>query len=50
VYDEHGTPLTAISVSGPMARIPETRLMELGGLVQDTAAEITAQLGGQVPS
>lgn len=49
VYDEHGTPLTAISVSGPMARIPETRLMELGGLVQDTAAEITAQLGGQVP-
>ena len=49
VYDERGTPLAAISVSGPMARIPEARLMELGGLVQETAAEITAQLGGQVP-
>ncbi|MDR5899243.1 IclR family transcriptional regulator C-terminal domain-containing protein [Halomonas vilamensis] len=50
IYDEHGSPLGAISVSGPMARIPETRLRELGGLVQATAAEITAQLGGHVPA
>ncbi|GAB2727090.1 IclR family transcriptional regulator [Halomonas garicola] len=49
VHDERGTPLAAISVSGPMARIPEARLMELGGLVQATAADITAQLGGRVP-
>lgn len=50
IYDEHGSPLAAISVSGPMARIPEARLQELGGLVQATAAEITAQLGGHVPA
>jgi len=50
VHDEHGTPLAAISVSGPKARIPEARLAELGELVRDTAAEITARLGGQVPA
>ncbi|WP_163557820.1 IclR family transcriptional regulator C-terminal domain-containing protein [Halomonas sp. NO4] len=50
IHDEHATPLAAISVSGPMARIPEARLSELGELVRDTAAEITARLGGQVPA
>ncbi|HSH56624.1 MAG TPA: IclR family transcriptional regulator C-terminal domain-containing protein, partial [Halomonas sp.] len=49
IHDEHGTPLAALSVSGPAARIPEARLLELGALVRDTAAEITARLGGQVP-
>lgn len=49
LHDEHGTPLAAISVSGPKARIPESRLPELGALVRDTAAEITAQLGGRIP-
>ncbi|MEQ5800555.1 IclR family transcriptional regulator C-terminal domain-containing protein [Halomonas sp. H10-9-1] len=49
IHDEHGTPLAAISVSGPVARIPETRLLELGELVRDTAAEITARLGGAAP-
>ncbi|SDI94130.1 IclR family transcriptional regulator [Billgrantia gudaonensis] len=50
LHDEHATPLAAISVSGPVARIPEARLAELGELVRDTAAEITARLGGRVPS
>ncbi|MGM0694459.1 MAG: HTH-type transcriptional regulator BhcR [Pseudomonadota bacterium] len=49
IHDEHGTPLAAISVSGPKARIPESRLPELGELVRDTAAEITARLGGRKP-
>lgn len=49
LHDEHGTPLAAISVSGPVARIPETRLLELGELVRSTAAEITARLGGRFP-
>ncbi len=49
IHDEHGTPLAAISVSGPKARIPEERLAELGALVRDTAAEITARLGGRIP-
>lgn len=50
LHDEHGTPLAAISVSGPVARIPEARLLELGELVRETAAEITTRLGGRVPS
>ncbi|SFU51188.1 IclR family transcriptional regulator [Halomonas korlensis] len=49
LHDEHGNPLAAISVSGPVARIPEARLLELGKMVRDTAAEITASLGGRVP-
>lgn len=49
IHDEHGIPLAAISVSGPVARIPEARLLELGALVRDTAAEITARLGGRIP-
>ncbi len=49
LHDEHGIPLAAISVSGPVARIPEARLLELGELVRDTAAEITARLGGRLP-
>ncbi|QFU00058.1 Acetate operon repressor [Halomonas sp. THAF5a] len=49
IHDEHGIPLAAISVSGPVARIPEARLPELGQLVRETAAEITARLGGRVP-
>ncbi len=49
LHDEHGIPLAAISVSGPVARIPEARLLELGTMVRDTAAEITARLGGRVP-
>ncbi|MBR9905258.1 MAG: IclR family transcriptional regulator, partial [Gammaproteobacteria bacterium] len=49
VFDEHGAPLAAISVSGPVARIPEARLLTLGALVRQMADEITQQLGGQVP-
>ncbi|MGM0823329.1 MAG: IclR family transcriptional regulator domain-containing protein [Pseudomonadota bacterium] len=48
VHDEHGLPLAAISVSGPVARIPESRLLELGALVRQVADEITLQLGGQL--
>ncbi|MDT8893426.1 IclR family transcriptional regulator C-terminal domain-containing protein [Halomonas sp. I1] len=50
IHDEHGTPLAAISVSGPVARIPEPRLLELGELVRDAASDITARLGGRVPA
>ena len=49
IYNEHATPLAAISVSGPVARISEARLIELGELVRSTAEEITAQLGGRLP-
>lgn len=49
IFDEHATPLAAISVSGPMARIPEDRLLALGALVRRTADDITLQMGGQRP-
>ncbi|WP_163650221.1 IclR family transcriptional regulator C-terminal domain-containing protein [Modicisalibacter sp. 'Wilcox'] len=49
LHDEHGAPLAAISVSGPVARIPESRLAELGGMVSRAAREITTQIGGQMP-
>ena len=49
IFDEHATPLAAISVSGPMARIPEDRLLALGALVRRTADDITLQMGGQLP-
>jgi IclR family acetate operon transcriptional repressor len=50
IHDEQGTPLAAISVSGPMARIPEERLAELGEQVRQAAEEITARLGGRIPA
>ncbi|MFD2191399.1 IclR family transcriptional regulator domain-containing protein [Pistricoccus aurantiacus] len=49
IHDERGSPLAAISVSGPVARIPESRLIELGSLVRRAAREITQQLGGRMP-
>ncbi|WP_232825075.1 MULTISPECIES: IclR family transcriptional regulator [Salinicola] len=50
LHDESGLPLAAISVSGPVARIDDSRLPELAALVADTAREITARLGGKTPS
>ena len=49
IYDENGVALAAISLSGPKARIVDTRLAELGAAVRQTAAEITESLGGRVP-
>ncbi|WNL39196.1 IclR family transcriptional regulator C-terminal domain-containing protein [Halomonas sp. PAMB 3232] len=49
IFDERRMPLAAISVSGPMARIPEERLMALGALVREAANNITARLGGRLP-
>jgi len=49
LHDQDGLPLAAISVSGPVARIPEMRLVELGGLISRAAREISEQLGGRVP-
>lgn len=49
VFDENADPLAAVSLSGPMARIPDERIPLLGGLVRRTADAITAQLGGALP-
>ncbi|MGD9508163.1 MAG: IclR family transcriptional regulator C-terminal domain-containing protein [Geminicoccaceae bacterium] len=46
VFDEHGQPVAALSLSGPGARIDEARLAELGTLAARVAAEFSAELGG----
>lgn len=49
IYDEHGAPLAALSVSGPTARIADQRIPLLGEAVAGIAAEITAEIGGRRP-
>ena len=46
--DEHGEAIAAISLTGPIARMTDQKLAELGALVRATAAKITAALGGRV--
>ncbi|PAZ10707.1 transcriptional regulator [Streptomyces sp. SA15] len=43
VLDDRGSPLAAVAVSLPDSRFSQDRLPELGRLVADTAAEITAR-------
>ncbi len=49
VFNEAADPLAAVSLSGPMARIPDERIPLLGDLVRRTADAVTAQLGGRLP-
>lgn len=49
VYNEVSEPMAALSISGPAARIDDARLADLGRMVAETAAEVTATLGGIVP-
>lgn len=48
--NEFGHAVAAISVSGPSARIPSTRLATLGRLVAQAAAEATRDYGGELPA
>lgn len=49
VFNENADPVAAVSLSGPMARIPDERIPLLGDLVRRSADAITAQLGGVLP-
>lgn len=49
VFDEFGFAAAAISISGPSARIPASRLAGLGRLIARVAAEATREYGGRVP-
>jgi IclR family acetate operon transcriptional repressor len=49
IFDENAQALAAISLSGPKARMIDDRLGELGQAIRETAAEITAALGGRKP-
>ncbi len=46
IYDEHGEPFAAISISGPVSRITDDRVTEIGALVIKAAKEITREYGG----
>lgn len=46
ILDEHGVPVAAISLSGPMARITDERLSDIGTAVARTARDISGQYGG----
>lgn len=46
ILDEHGSPVAAVSLSGPLARLGDGRLAEVGAQVARTAQEITRQFGG----
>jgi IclR family acetate operon transcriptional repressor len=50
VYDNCAEPLAAISVSGMTSRVTDERLPEIGCVVREVAAELTAALGGVVPA
>jgi IclR family acetate operon transcriptional repressor len=50
VYNDCAEPLAAISVSGMTSRLTDQRLPEIGQVVRDVAAELTAALGGAVPA
>lgn len=45
VFDETGDVIGAISVSGPMARIDESRISELGQMLVEAARAISAEMG-----
>lgn len=47
ILDEEGRPLAALSVSGPGARIDETTMNQLRGLVRQAARTVTEQPGGR---
>jgi IclR family acetate operon transcriptional repressor len=49
VTNEHGEVIGALSVSGPVVRISDERLGELGPMVKRAAAEITEKIGGLAP-
>jgi IclR family acetate operon transcriptional repressor len=49
IYDEHAEPLGAISLAGPLSRLPDGRIKQLGPLVSHIAEEITHRLGGRWP-
>jgi IclR family acetate operon transcriptional repressor len=49
IFDEHAEPLAGLSISGPMARMTDARLPQLGALVLKIARDITREVGGTLP-
>ena len=49
IFDETGDVVAAVSASGPMARIGDERMAQLGALVLETARAISADMGAEAP-
>src|SRR6186997_3317187 len=49
IYDEHAEALGAISLAGPVSRLPDSRIKQLGPIVAHIAEDITRKLGGRWP-
>ena len=50
IFDENGVALAGLSLSGPKARITDSRLTDLGAAIRQMADEVTAALGGRKPA
>jgi len=50
IFNENAEPIAAVSLSGPMVRIPDERIPLLGEKVRLKADAVTAQFGGTIPS
>ena len=50
VFDEHGNPVAALSISGPTIRVTAERVPQLGRIVDKAADELTAEFGGRKPT
>jgi IclR family acetate operon transcriptional repressor len=49
IYDEHAESLGAISLAGPVSRLPDARIKQLGPIVAHIAEDITRRVGGRWP-
>ncbi len=49
IYDEHAESLGAISLAGPVSRLPDARIKKLGPIVAHIAEDITRTVGGRWP-
>jgi len=47
IYDDHGEPFAALSISGPIARMTDDRITELGALVIREARQVTLAYSGR---
>jgi IclR family transcriptional regulator, acetate operon repressor len=49
IFDESGDAVAAVSLSGPMGRIDDARMAQLGAQVAETARDISAEMGAPGP-
>lgn len=50
VFNALSEPVAGISVSGPVFRMPQEQVAQLGALVAQSALDVTRAIGGQAPA